>query len=397
MEVDTETGATTMRKYVCVDDIGVDRQPAHRRGPGPRRPRPGHRAGALGGRGVRRERHPRDRARSSTTRCRPRPTRSASSPTGHESPSTTNTLGTKGVGEAGTIASTPAVVNAIVDALRPIGVHDVAMPCTPERVWRAIQAGHAERQVEGEREAAPHFDEAAPNQDPGAGSPARRPKRSASDPRIVRLPGARRRWRRPSARSPSTATRPRCWPAGSPCCRSCACASTRPESSSTSARIAELQGISEDGDHLVIGAMTTYAAVLASEAVSTHAALLSKAIHTVADPQIRHRGTIGGALVHADPAGDVGAPVLALGCRVRHRRAGWGDAARSPATTSSRTSSRRRSVRASCSRRSACPKHTGWGAHYEKFVRVSHQWSIVAVAADRPQWRAARSPRRASV
>ncbi len=46
----------------------------------------------------------------------------------------------KGVGEAGTIASTPAVVNAIVDALRPLGVTDVRMPCTPERVWRAIQS-----------------------------------------------------------------------------------------------------------------------------------------------------------------------------------------------------------------------------------------------------------------
>ncbi|GAA1072638.1 xanthine dehydrogenase family protein molybdopterin-binding subunit [Nocardiopsis composta] len=53
-------------------------------------------------------------------------------------PSTTNPLGAKGVGEAGTIASTPAVVNAIVDALRPYGVRDVHMPCTPERVWRAI-------------------------------------------------------------------------------------------------------------------------------------------------------------------------------------------------------------------------------------------------------------------
>ncbi|HTU08237.1 MAG TPA: hypothetical protein VMG13_22005, partial [Trebonia sp.] len=53
--------------------------------------------------------------------------------------STLNPLGVKGVGEAGTIASTPAVVNAIVDALRPLGVTDVEMPCTPERVWRAIQ------------------------------------------------------------------------------------------------------------------------------------------------------------------------------------------------------------------------------------------------------------------
>ncbi|MBG0827880.1 xanthine dehydrogenase family protein molybdopterin-binding subunit [Planomonospora sp. ID67723] len=55
-----------------------------------------------------------------------------------ETPATSNPLGVKGVGEAGTIASTPAVVNAIVDALRPYGVRDVAMPCTPERIWRAL-------------------------------------------------------------------------------------------------------------------------------------------------------------------------------------------------------------------------------------------------------------------
>ncbi|MEV0581675.1 xanthine dehydrogenase family protein molybdopterin-binding subunit [Nonomuraea sp. NPDC050310] len=56
-----------------------------------------------------------------------------------ETPATTNPLGVKGVGEAGTIASTPAVVNAVVDALRPYGVRDIQMPCTPERVWRALQ------------------------------------------------------------------------------------------------------------------------------------------------------------------------------------------------------------------------------------------------------------------
>ncbi len=55
-------------------------------------------------------------------------------------PSTTNALGVKGVGEAGTIASTPAVVNAIVDALRPQGVDDIPMPCSPQNVWRALQA-----------------------------------------------------------------------------------------------------------------------------------------------------------------------------------------------------------------------------------------------------------------
>jgi carbon-monoxide dehydrogenase large subunit len=61
-----------------------------------------------------------------------------------ETPATSNPLGVKGVGEAGTIASTPAVVNAIVDALRPLGVHDVRMPCTPERVWQAIRAARKE-------------------------------------------------------------------------------------------------------------------------------------------------------------------------------------------------------------------------------------------------------------
>jgi carbon-monoxide dehydrogenase large subunit len=57
-----------------------------------------------------------------------------------ETPATTHPLGAKGVGEAGTIASTPAVVNAIVDALRHRGVHDVPMPCTPERVWSSVSS-----------------------------------------------------------------------------------------------------------------------------------------------------------------------------------------------------------------------------------------------------------------
>jgi carbon-monoxide dehydrogenase large subunit len=58
-----------------------------------------------------------------------------------ESPAPGHPLGAKGVGEAGTIAATPAVVNAIVDALRPYGVNDIQMPCTPERVWQAVQTG----------------------------------------------------------------------------------------------------------------------------------------------------------------------------------------------------------------------------------------------------------------
>jgi aerobic carbon-monoxide dehydrogenase large subunit len=54
-------------------------------------------------------------------------------------PSTTNPLGVKGVGEGGTIASTPTVINAILDALAPLGVTDIPMPATSERVWRAMR------------------------------------------------------------------------------------------------------------------------------------------------------------------------------------------------------------------------------------------------------------------
>ncbi len=60
-------------------------------------------------------------------------------------PSPTNPLGVKGVGETGTIASTPAVVNAVLDALEPFGVTDIDMPTSPERVWRAIEEASASR------------------------------------------------------------------------------------------------------------------------------------------------------------------------------------------------------------------------------------------------------------
>jgi carbon-monoxide dehydrogenase large subunit len=55
-------------------------------------------------------------------------------------PSPSNILGAKGVGEAGTIAAAQAAINAIVDALAPLGVTDVPMPASPQRVWQAIQA-----------------------------------------------------------------------------------------------------------------------------------------------------------------------------------------------------------------------------------------------------------------
>jgi carbon-monoxide dehydrogenase large subunit len=60
-------------------------------------------------------------------------------------PSPVNPLGIKGAGETGTIASTPAIVNAVIDALGPFGVTHIDMPLTPARVWASIQAARAKR------------------------------------------------------------------------------------------------------------------------------------------------------------------------------------------------------------------------------------------------------------
>jgi carbon-monoxide dehydrogenase large subunit len=54
-------------------------------------------------------------------------------------PCKTNPVGIKGVGESGTIGAPPAVMNAVIDALRPLGIHHVDMPATPARVWEAIR------------------------------------------------------------------------------------------------------------------------------------------------------------------------------------------------------------------------------------------------------------------
>jgi carbon-monoxide dehydrogenase medium subunit len=143
--------------------------------------------------------------------------------------------------------------------------------------------------------------------------------------------------------------------------------------------IDSLKGIRDEGDVVVIGAMTPYYEILASDLVKEHLGLLHAAIAEVADPQIRHRGTLGGALVHADPAGDCGAPVLALDADLVITGSG-GDrtvAARDffedLFTTAVGEDELLTSIRV--------PKYDGWGARYEKFVRVAHQWPIVAVGA----------------
>jgi carbon-monoxide dehydrogenase medium subunit len=144
-------------------------------------------------------------------------------------------------------------------------------------------------------------------------------------------------------------------------------------------RITELRGVRDDGDAIVVGSMTTHHDVLGDPLVNEHAELLAVATRTVGDPQIRHRGTFGGALVHADPAGDLLAPALALDAEMviagpdGRRTVPASDFFTTLFTTAVGPDEVLVEVR--------LPKKTGWGAHYEKFNRVAQAWSIVAVAA----------------
>jgi carbon-monoxide dehydrogenase large subunit len=160
MEVDTETGRVTMRKYVCCDDIGNIINPMIVDGQ------------VHGGlvQGIAQalfEEAVYDDAGTLVTGSFvdyliPTSADTISFEIDHTtSPSTYTKLGTKGVGEAGTIASTPAVVNAIVDAVRHLGVDDIQMPCTPERVWKAINTSSPTGGAT-EPAAMPHFDETEP-------------------------------------------------------------------------------------------------------------------------------------------------------------------------------------------------------------------------------------------
>jgi carbon-monoxide dehydrogenase large subunit len=138
MEVDTETGRATMRSYVCVDDIGKVVNPLIVEGQV-------HGGLAQGIAQALYEEAVYDEDGNLTTGTMadylvPSAADLVSFVTDRtETPATSNALGVKGVGEAGTIASTPAVINAILDALRPHGVTDIRMPASPERVWRALE------------------------------------------------------------------------------------------------------------------------------------------------------------------------------------------------------------------------------------------------------------------
>ncbi|MEV0182215.1 xanthine dehydrogenase family protein subunit M [Streptomyces sp. NPDC050625] len=144
-------------------------------------------------------------------------------------------------------------------------------------------------------------------------------------------------------------------------------------------RIPELRGVREDGDTLVIGAMTTHHDVIRDPLVRRHAGLLAAATATVADPAVRHRGTLGGSLAHADPAGDLPAVVLALDAELV--AVGPGGRRTIPAGEFFLDYLQSALAPDELLVEVRVPKKDGWSFHYEKFHRVAQAWAIVGVAA----------------
>jgi aerobic carbon-monoxide dehydrogenase medium subunit len=145
------------------------------------------------------------------------------------------------------------------------------------------------------------------------------------------------------------------------------------------ARVGELSGIRSEGDELVIGATTRHADVAGSDLVRAEVPLLAYAAAQVGDPQIRHRGTIGGSLAHADPSADLPMTLLALGGSVEItgpagvRTVAADDFFVGPFETALSPDELLSAVRV--------PRggDVSWG--YQKFVRRANDWAIVGVAA----------------
>ncbi len=142
-------------------------------------------------------------------------------------------------------------------------------------------------------------------------------------------------------------------------------------------RVDELREIRDGGDHVFIGAMATHYNVIRNPLVSP---LVAKTTATVADPAVRHRGTFGGSLAHADPAGDLPAVMVALDATFEARSPrGSRDIPASQFFVDYLTSALEPDELLLGVR---VPKlGDGWGFHYEKFHRTAQAWAIVGVAA----------------
>ncbi len=144
-------------------------------------------------------------------------------------------------------------------------------------------------------------------------------------------------------------------------------------------RIAELRGVSVDGDTLRIGALTTHAEIASSEAVREHAAALAEAAGQIGDPAVRNRGTIGGNVAHADPASDLPTVLAALGATLTavgpagERSIAVGDFFTGLMTTALGETDLLTSIR--------IPSAAGRGTAYVKFSHPASRYAVVGVAA----------------
>ena len=143
--------------------------------------------------------------------------------------------------------------------------------------------------------------------------------------------------------------------------------------------LGELRGVRDAGDALEIGALTTLYELTRDPLIAAHCGLLAQAAGMIADPAVRHRGTIGGALAHADPAGDLPAVVTVLDATLvargpsGEREIRPGDFFSDYLTTSLQPAEVLTAIRV--------PKLDGWGYRYEKFHPTAQAWAIVGVAA----------------
>jgi carbon-monoxide dehydrogenase medium subunit len=151
------------------------------------------------------------------------------------------------------------------------------------------------------------------------------------------------------------------------------------------ARITELGGIKIEGDEVVIGATTRHAELAGSELLRAEAPILAYAAAQVGDPQIRHRGTIGGSLAHADPSADLPMTLLALGGSVEItgpagvRVVGADDFFVGPFESAIGPDDLLTAVRVPRGGPSSPGGAVPWG--YQKFVRRANDWAIVGAAA----------------
>lgn len=144
-------------------------------------------------------------------------------------------------------------------------------------------------------------------------------------------------------------------------------------------RVTELRGVRDEGGHLAIGAMTCHHDVVHDPRVRQHCGLLAEATAHIGDPQVRHRGTIGGALAHGDAAGDL--PAVAVAMEVElvvegpagRRTIPAGDFFVGYLETALAADEVLVEVRV--------PKMDGWGHRYEKLNRVAQAWAIVGACA----------------